>query len=169
MAKFKSFKIKNGPSAGQRSPVVKRAKGLGASLFGGTVNGIKESIEGLDITSEAILDAFAAAVHEEAIRVMDQSQNIVPVDTGKLKESAVVKAPKTNKRPESSLTYNTDYALIVHETHAGSAKNPGPRAGYLLNPMRAASAGLESRLAEGIRKHAAKGTRLNHLKDKKYK
>lgn len=169
MSKFKSFKIKNGPSAGLRSPVVKRAKGLGASLFGGSVNGIEESLKGLDITSEAILDAFAAAVHEEAIRVMNKSQEIVPVDTGKLKESAVVKAPKTNKRPESSMSYNTDYALAVHETHAGSVKNPGPRAGYLLNPIRAASMGLEGRLAAGTRKHAAKGTTLNQLKDKKYK
>jgi len=169
MSKFKEFNVPGLHRAAKRKSREDKSVGFRGSLFGVSIHGIKDVLKNLDILEEAAKDAFAAAILDEAVRVMNESQTIVPVDLETLKESAVVKAPKTNKRPEATMSYNTRYALWQHEHHAGSEKNPGPRAGYLANPMRRAAKGMDRRLAKGTRKHAARGTRLSDLKTVRYK
>ena len=169
MAKFKEFKVEGLRKSTKKKLSKGESAGFRGSLFGASVDGIKSVLKNLDILEDAAKDAFAAAILDEAVRVMNLSQKIVPVDKTDLKKSAVVKAPKTNKRPEATMSYNTPYALWQHEHHAGSEKNPGPRAGYLSNPMKSSVKGMDRRLANGTRKHAAKGTRLSDLKTVKYK
>ena len=169
MAKFKEFKVPGLFTATKKKLSKGKSAGFKGALYGVSVDGIKDVLKNMDILEEAAKDAFAAAIHDEAVRVMEKSQKIVPVDQGDLKRSAMVKPPKTNKRPEASLTYNTPYALFQHEHHAGSEKNPGPRAGYLARPMRDSAKGMDRRIAKGTREHAAKGTRLGDLKTVRFK
>ena len=161
MAKFKIF----GTIIGQ-SPTVKKksgdkSAGVRSSLFSGSVNGYKQLQKNLKITETQLQHAVAAAMFDEAVKVMDKSQKLVPVDTGDLQRSAVVKAPRTIKRPESSLSYNTVYALWQHEHHSSKSK-------YLENPMKESASGMDRRLKKGIKKHAAAGTKVGQLNDKRY-
>jgi len=168
MAKFKIYGFEDKYGLDETSPVGKTKSGLKGSLFGASVDGLKKLNKDFDKATEVLLNAFAAALFDESVRVMDASQKIVPVDSRDLKRSAIVKPPRTLKRPETSLSYNTPYALYQHEHHAGSAKNPGPRAKYLEGPMQEASKGMDKRLARGVKKHARKGTKISQLKPKRY-
>ena len=62
------------------------------------------------------------------------AQGLVPVDTGQLKRSARTDATKTGVNPEVWVSFNTDYALVQHETlwfnhTVGQAK-------YLIQPAK---------------------------------
>lgn len=167
MAKFKIF----GTKVGER-PTVKTVAGFRSSLFNGGIGGFKTSAKNLDITEKQLQHAIAAALFDEAVKVMNKSQKLVPVGPGKtrggdfipggeLKRSAIVKAPKTIKRPESNLSYNTVYALRQHEEHSSKSK-------YLERPILESQAGMNRRLKKGIEKHARAGTKINQLSDKEY-
>jgi|TARA_R110000824_G_scaffold31342_5_gene102136 hypothetical protein len=168
MAKFKIYGFKDKYTLDETSPVGKTKSGLKGSLFGASVDGLKKLHKDFDKVTEALLHAYAAALFDESVRVMNASQKLVPVDSRDLKRSAIVKPPRTLKRPETSLSYNTPYALYQHEHHEGSVKNPGPRAKYLEGPMQESSKGLENRLVRGVKKHARKGTKVSSLKPKTY-
>ena len=168
MAKFKLYGFVDKWTLNDVSPVGKTRGGLKGSLFGHSVEGLKQLHKDFDKATEALLHAYAAALFDESVRVMNKSQKIVPVDSRELKRSAIVKPPKTLKRPETSLSYNTPYALYQHEHHAGSEKNPGSRAKYLERPMKDAASGMEKRLVRGVKKHARKGTKISQLKPKRY-
>ena len=156
MAKFKIFGTMIGDT-----PVKKRVSGLSAHLFSGNVSGFERMKKNLDISSKQLEHAVACALFDEAVKIMDKSQKLVPVDTGKLKCSALVKPPKTLSRPESSLSYNTVYALRQHEEHSSKSK-------YLEKPIQAASSGMNRRLKKGITKHAKQGTKITSLTTKRY-
>ena len=143
------------------TPVKKRVSGLSAHLFSGNVSGFERMKKNLDISSKQLQHAVACALYDEAVKIMDKSQKLVPVDTGKLKGSALVKPPKTLNRPESSLSYNTAYALRQHEEHSSKSK-------YLEKPIQAASSGMNRRLKKGITKHAKQGTKITSLTTKRY-
>ncbi len=143
------------------TPVKKRVSGLSAHLFSGNVSGFERMKKNLDISSKQLEHAVACALFDEAVKIMDKSQKLVPVDTGKLKGSALVKPPKTLNRPESSLSYNTAYALRQHEEHSSKSK-------YLEKPIQAASSGMNRRLKKGITKHAKQGTKITSLTTKRY-
>tara|TARA_R100000329_G_scaffold139053_2_gene120746 strand:+ start:4363 stop:4836 length:474 start_codon:yes stop_codon:yes gene_type:complete len=156
MAKFKIFGTMIGDT-----PVKKRVSGLSAHLFSGNVSGFERMKKNLDISSKQLEHAVACALFDEAVKIMDKSQKLVPVDTGRLKGSALVKPPRTVKRPESSLSYNTEYALRQHEEHSSKSK-------YLERPVQAAIPGMNRRLKKGITKHAERGTKVSSLKTKRY-
>lgn len=169
MAKFKLYGYEDKYGLDEIGPVSKTTRGLKGALYGGKVTDLNHLLKRLEGSSEVIQNAFAAALFDESVRVMNASQKIVPVDSRDLKRSAIVKPPRTLKRPETSLSYNTPYALYQHEHHAGSEKNPGPRAKYLEGPMQESANGMDKRLARGLRKHARKGTKVSSLKPKTYK
>lgn len=156
MAKFKIFGTKVGDT-----PVKKRVSGLSSHLYSANVSGFERMKKNLDISSKQLQHAIACAMFDEAVKIMDKSQKLVPVDTGELKGSALVKPPQTLIRPESSLSYNTEYALRQHEEHSSKSK-------YLERPIQAAASGMNRRLKKGITKHAKDGTKIGHLKTKRY-
>ena len=150
MAKFKIFNTDVG-----KRVTVKKPAGVGfkGSLFSVASSDFKTTEKNFEAMDEALQHALAAALHDEAVKIMNKSQKLVPVDTGELKRSARVSAPKTLKRPESNLSYNTVYALRQHEEHSSKSK-------YLERPILASQRGLKRRLNTGIKKHlkAAKST-----------
>lgn len=78
------------------------------------------------------------AIYEEAQVIFNESQKIVPVDTGALRSSGVVHSPKTeNNRTFVRVTYGgpaAHYALYVHESLTNRHAAP-TQAKYLETPL----------------------------------
>jgi len=160
MAKFKIFGI--GKDIGDR-PTVKlpSATGFKSALYSGGTSGYEKMAKNLDIAIDQLQHALAAAMYDESVKIMNKSQKLVPVRDEVLIKSALVKPPRTLKRPETSLSYNTAYALRQHEEHSTKSK-------YLERPMNDAAKNMSSRLKRGVKKHAKKGTKITSLKVKRY-
>jgi len=167
MARFKIFNTDVG-----KRVTVKKASGFKGSLFSVTTSDFKTTEKNFEAMDEALQHALAAALYDEAVKIMNKSQKLVPVGPGKvrggkfiaggeLKRSARVAAPKTLKRPESNLSYNTVYALRQHEEHSSKSK-------YLERPILASQRGLKRRLNTGIKKHLKAKTKVGELSDKEY-
>ena len=167
MARFKIFNT----AVGKRV-TVKKASGFKGSLFSVSTSDFKTTEQNFEAMDEALQHALAAALFDEAVKIMNKSQKLVPVGPGKvrggkfiaggeLKRSARVAAPKTLKRPESNLSYNTPYALRQHEEHSSKSK-------YLERPMLQRTNNMHRRLREGIKKHVTAGTKISSLKIKRY-
>lgn len=95
-------------------------------------------------------NALQKALVEEAMDIFVESQEQVPVDTGRLQDSGVV--GELLGRPGVVIAYGTDYALPVHErmevSHAtGNAK-------FLEGPFLAAASGMISRLVRRTKRHS---------------
>lgn len=164
MARFKIFDVKEkdiGSTPIKKKTSGGKSTGLRGSLFGGDVSDFKQLKKNLNITEKAFKHALAAAIFDESVKIMDKSQKLVPVDKTDLKRSAEVKPPKTLKRPTSSLSYNTQYALRQHEEHSSKSK-------YLERPMLQRTNNMHRRLREGIKKHVTAGTKISSLKIKRY-
>jgi len=164
MARFKIFDVKEkdiGSTPIKKKTSGKKSTGLRGSLFGGDVSGFKQLKKNLNITEKAFKHALAAAIFDESVKIMNISQKLVPVDQEDLKKSAEVKPPKTLKRPTSSLSYNTPYALRQHEEHSSKSK-------YLERPMLQRTNNMNRRLREGIKKHVTAGTKITKLQTKRY-
>ena len=104
--------------------------------------------------------AVAGAIYVEGQRVMSKSLRQVPVDTGRLRNSAYVGRPNLTGNPFVRLGYGTKYALAVHERtevphRVGKAK-------YLEDPMKEAMPGYVERVANRAKKllGAGQGLRL---------
>lgn len=114
--------------------------------------------------------AAAAAIKQEAEEIMTASKELVPVDTGSLRDSGHVTDPEVNAGTVSvELAYGgpaAPYALYVHEipppeigAPASEQWQPGTRTAqhvngewkYLEKPFKAAEAGMADRLAERLR------------------
>lgn len=99
--------------------------------------------------------ALARGLYEEATMAFNESQVLVPVDTGVLKGSGHVQTPIVTKDSvEVTIAYGgpaTPYALFVHERiMAPSGKKvyhaPPTQAKYLETPVKRRTKGLASRL-----------------------
>lgn len=99
--------------------------------------------------------ALARGLYEEATMAFNESQVLVPVDTGALKGSGHVTTPTvTPNSVEVTIGYGgptASYALVVHERiNSGSGKKifhaPPTQAKYLETPVKRRTSGLASRL-----------------------
>jgi hypothetical protein len=128
-----------------------------------------ESIEikGLDKLNRLLMNAgsngtqaLAKGLYEEATMAFNESQVLVPVDTGALKGSGHVTPPVITKDSvEVTVGYGgpaSSYALIVHERiMAPSGKKvfhaPPTQAKYLETPVKRRISGLASRLGTHLK------------------
>lgn len=102
------------------------------------------------------VQAVGKALYEEALEAFDKSQDVVPVDTGVLRSSGNVDAPKWSGDSVSvDISYGgaaSQYAMIVHESlearHAA-----GKSAKYLETPVVQQTDGMSSRIAEKVEDH----------------
>lgn len=76
-------------------------------------------------------------VEDAAARVLYESQQIVPVDTGRLKNSGRLNPlVRDENGVECSVSYHTNYAFWVHErTDIAHHNPPGARAKFLEEPV----------------------------------
>lgn len=83
-------------------------------------------------------DLLSKALYEEANVIFNESQKLVPVDTGALRASGVVHPPKTeHHRTSVRVTYGgpaASYALYVHE-NLYARHNAPTQAKYLETPL----------------------------------
>ena len=107
------------------------------------------------------LHAIASGLYLEAQMAFNESQTLVPIDTGILKGSGHITSPKmTPDSVEITIAYGgpaTDYAFIVHERiYAPSGKKvyhkPPTRAKYLETPVKRRSKGMSQRLAQFVKR-----------------
>lgn len=90
--------------------------------------------------------AFEKAILREAMRILQASLPLVPVDTGRLRNSGG--AGIVNG--QAVVFYGTDYSLIVHEGHRTHSK-------FLEKPFREALSGMTDRIARDVRRLARLG------------
>jgi len=167
MAKFTFFKGTpvGGTHVKRRKGRLKGEKGTraAAQLFSASYSGQKGVAANLKELKERFPGAFAVALFEEAVRIMEISvKERVPRDTNLLAASARVKPPKTSIRPTVVMDYNTPYALKQHEKHFSKAK-------YLENPVKEAQPKILSNLAIGTIVNANRKRGVSQLKEWKPK
>ena len=98
--------------------------------------------------SSAVEAGVLKGVNDTAQDVFNDSQRLVPVDTGNLKGSARLNPAKSGKKPSARVSYGgtaAAYAVIVHEIHASRSK-------YLEEPFRKHMKTLRERLRKAVRK-----------------
>jgi len=82
-----------------------------------------------------IMDEVKNIMYREAQKIMNESVKICPVDTGRLRASrrvAIIEGPGEIK---AELSYNTEYALRVHED-LEAYHRPPTQAKFLEMPVR---------------------------------
>lgn len=131
------------------------------------VEGDAEVLANLKRLAGEYPNATGAALYDEAQAIMDESQKIVPRDTGRLASSQYVAPPvEATSGPEVELGYATNYAMAVHEIPPPPDKSPGGRSAthengqqwkYLETPLKAAFRGFAERLARRIRGNVESG------------
>jgi hypothetical protein len=107
---------------------------LGATRFAANMRGRKADVQG----------AVWKVVNDTAQRVFNESQRLVPVDTGNLKASGRFTPAERGASIVATIGYGgtaAGYALVVHEIHATRSK-------YLEKPAREET----SRFIEDVRK-----------------
>ena len=105
--------------------------------------------------AQRIEEASTQALFEEAVAVYNDSQRNVPVDTGRLRASALITPESANL---VSITYGTNYALTQHE--GAEFKHVNGEYRYLANAMDHIREGFTQRVSERIRQ-------LTKLEEKK--
>lgn len=107
------------------------------------------------------LKAIGAGLYLEAQMAFNESQTLVPIDTGILRASGHITSPKiTPDSVEITIAYGgpaNSYAFIVHERiYAPSGKKvyhkPPTRAKYLETPVKRRSKGMSQRLSVYIKR-----------------
>lgn len=99
--------------------------------------------------AKAYPEALGKALQEEALGIFTQSQERVPVDTGRLRASGGTKNTGSPLNPAWAIYYDTVYAVPVHERHSTKSL-------FLLGPFQEAASGMAERLAERTRRRVAR-------------
>jgi len=131
---------------------------------------ISVKAKGLTRTEQLLKDkrkkypgAFAAALFQVGGDIFSESQEEVPVDTGRLRASGGVYPPPFIKNPVVKIGYGTNYGLYVHED---PKKRHGPVIGrgvgqkykFLEDPFNRALKTFREKLARYFRKNIIKKT-----------
>lgn len=120
-----------------------------ARVKGIKIDGFKEVYQKLGLLEEEIDKAALRGVKKLAEVILGESQQLVPVDTGLLKDSGLVSTDKKNQI--LTIAYNTPYARKQHEDM--TLNHPkGGQAKYLERPFNEKSGELETYVGESINK-----------------
>lgn len=80
------------------------------------VTGLAGVVENLHDLANNGADALGAAIYAQGLSILADAQKMVPVDTGRLRASGYVDAPKVQgDKAVVVVGFGTDYALAVHE------------------------------------------------------
>lgn len=121
---------------------------------------IRVTITGADALRAAMRDTMLTISHlaqpliEEAESIRAASMEIVPIDQGDLKASAIavgIQKEETAEGVKVIFGYGTNYAVVQHETPPDKFSHlPGKTWKYLERPTFDAITGMESRLADRL-------------------
>ena len=120
-----------------------------ARVKGIKIDGFKETYKNLGLLEEEIEKAAMKGVRKLANNILAESQKLVPVDTGTLKDSGAISSDKKNSIV--TISYNTPYARKQHEDN--TLNHPkGGQAKYLERPFNEKSGDLEKIVGDSIHK-----------------
>lgn len=110
-----------------------------------TVTGLRQVSQAMARSIPEMNRAVGLALRAEGFAIIAKSVRQVPVDTGRLRQSAHVWPPEnTHRGPVVVISYGTDYALVVHE-RMGAFHTVG-KAKYLQDPVNDARRGYPARV-----------------------
>lgn len=120
-----------------------------AKVKGIKIDGFKEIYKNLGLLEEEIVKAALKGTKKLGENILGESQKLVPVDSGTLKESGVVSLDKSVQ--VVTISYNTPYARKQHEDNTLNHPNGG-QAKYLEQPFNERASKLESFVGDSIHK-----------------
>lgn len=120
-----------------------------AKVKGIKIDGFKEIYKNLGLLEEEIVKAALKGTKKLGENILGESQKLVPVDSGTLKESGVVSLDKSAQ--VVTISYNTPYARKQHEDNTLNHPNGG-QAKYLEQPFNERASKLESFVGDSIHK-----------------
>lgn len=113
-----------------------------------------ETIAAFDSMPDVMWDTVEGLYYLELNEIFNESQQLVPVDTGTLKSSGAVTPPqRQGDIIEGAIGYGgaaSSYAFIVHE-RLDTYHEPPTQAKYLAQPLDEHLPGMEGRIAEALR------------------
>jgi hypothetical protein len=104
---------------------------------------------------DEVPDLVEKALFEEATIVLNMSQELVPVDTGRLRNTGRVTVEKVPNGFSAAITYSTDYAIYVHEDLTKYHKFP-TQAKFLEQPARERLPNLLSNISKRVERMLSK-------------
>jgi HK97 gp10 family phage protein len=79
------------------------------------LKGADDLRKALEKAVEKAPGALAKAMLDEADKVLEEAKANAPVDTGRLRDSGAVSSDLSGDKLEVGVTFDTDYAIAVHE------------------------------------------------------
>lgn len=134
-----------------------------SSLKGTTKGPIWFNMRGLDELQRSLENLYGQdlreeledAVQDELEEIKAESLEIVPVDTGKLHDSAFVGVWSDGSHIRGTVGYDTPYALYVHENPDAYHKAP-TRWKFLEEPLMKAQPRFIARIAAAVKRNFGK-------------
>lgn len=118
-----------------------------AKVKGIKIDGFKEVYKKYGLLDDEIIKSALKGTKKLAEVILGESQELVPVDTGILKQSATISTDKNSQIV--TISYNTPYARKQHEDN--TLNHPkGGQAKYLEQPFNEKSGQLESYIGDAI-------------------
>jgi hypothetical protein len=115
------------------------------------IENIEEFIRNLEAKQQDVERGAQVALRDEARQILDRSQILVPVDTGRLRDSGFVGIVGRWARGwEIKFGYGAPYALYQH---FGNYEHDDGRKGYLEDPVKYSRKGLVDRLRSVIARY----------------
>lgn len=118
----------------------------------GTDGAVNQLVGRLLTKKGMVARGMERGLKKAALFLQAESQKIVPVDTGNLKNSAYTRTEGSGFETTAEVGYTADYAIYVHEDLEARHK-PGKYAMYLLTPALA----FREKMIDIITKEAKKG------------
>lgn len=113
------------------------------------IDGFQEIYKNLGLIEEEITAAAFKGIKKLAEVILGESQKLVPVDTGTLKNSGTTRSNKLEK--SVTISYNTPYARKQHEDN--TLNHPrGGQAKYLERPFNEKVGEAEGYIADELQK-----------------
>jgi hypothetical protein len=99
------------------------------------IEGVKAILKNMVLFQKEHAVAYSRGLKKAGLFLQRESQKIVPVDTGALKNSAATRVAGQGLKTEVSVLYTQSYAIYVHE-NLNARHAPGKQAKFLEAPAR---------------------------------
>jgi len=117
--------------------------------------------------------AVLMGIYEEGATIFERSQELVPVDTGRLMQSGVLAVQESVFERAVHVGYGTNYGLPVHERteldEGRQARGSDRRSKYLEIPFLEQMPGFAARVAKRTEERLMRGAALAEMPDRRGK
>lgn len=112
------------------------------------VTGAEKLSETLKQFAVKFPELVAKGIHREGLALEEKAMQLVPVDTGRLRQSAYVREGSADGEKKERIGFGAEYALPVHEDL--TAHHAVGQAKFLETPWNETKGGLQDRLARWV-------------------